>query len=259
MLPSLMGRPRRHGERKRRLAVRLYRDEGLSISLVTARLNEGARKVVSATWVYQVLDAAGVVRRCPAWPSSLVARAVELYVDQRLSARGVARELAAENGGRGPSHEWVHRRLLERGVYRCRSASQRARREAEAGQDYAEAERQAVALYGEGFGAPTVAGRLGVSKTTVLRWVRARRAADATRKRAWEAPTDAVRERLRKRAEVIRLRGERKTYAAIEEATGVSGPTIYGWLRAAGMVRAQPRRRVPCRYRLPGAPDEAMP
>jgi len=243
---------RRYGARRRRSALDLYRS-GRSLEQVAVELG------VSVSWVYGIVAKGGEMRNVsPSWSAALIPRTLELYLEQRLSCRAVAEQLARELDGDGPSHEWVATRLRERGLLRDKSASQRARRKVQARRDYTVLEEGARGLYRQGFGVPAIAKRLDVSRRSVKRWTADLRRDPATAQRAkkWTAPTEDVRQRLRRRALVVELRQTGATYAAIVAATGVSKPTVYLYLRAAGLVRAQPNRRRKRSRPLPGAPDE---
>lgn len=245
---------RKYSEQERQLVVEHYQRTG-SIN--------GAAALVGASqnWAYKLLKSRGLTSTCPRWPISLVARAEELYTERRLSCRDVAAVMADELGGEGPSHVWIGTRLKAKGVLRTRGGANRARAEKAkevdgALPDYAALQIEALHLArGRGLSPRQISAKLGVARSTIMRWLRehALSPADAQRMRAWAAKTPEVAARRRRYRAVIEMRAAGRTYTAIEEATSLSRSQIYLYLRRAGMVKAQAQVRKGLRI-LPGPP-----
>lgn len=204
---------------------------------------------VSPSWAYSVLDQADLIaHRTPVYPVSLIQEAERLYVEERLSCRGVAARLA-ETYDPAPSQEWVYQRLRERGVLRSKSRALRVRNGRENSKDYDALAAEAAKLAANRkLSIRRIAQDLGVSRNMARQAVRKADRCNpsrATRRRAWEADLPDVEDRLDRRARVIYLRRELgKTYAEIAAATGLARSTICVYLKDAGLIgsRSRPRR-----------------
>jgi len=202
---------------------------------------------ISTTAAWSILDAAGVVQRTPVYPASLVREAERLYLEERLSCRGVARRLAAKHDP-PPSQQWVFDHLRRRGVLRSRSQADRVFNSRRTGKDYDALGRRARQLAGEKrWSVRQIARALGVSRNMVHAALRPDDRLDArqaTLRRKWVADHPDVEARLDRRASAVFWRRQGLTYSRIAKLTGLSSATIYVALKEANLTGSRQR---PCR------------
>lgn len=170
--------------------------------------------------------------------SSVLREAVTLY-RAGMSCRAVSVELRSRMDP-GPSQQWVFERLRERGEIRSKSRAQQVRGSRDHGRDYDRLRAQAVGLARRNLPQREIARRLGVSRSSVRRWLpRDLRmsVSESLRVRAWAASTPQAHARVMRRRRVLKMSAEGATYREIREETGVSSATIHKYRRETGMVK----------------------
>lgn len=228
---------------RRRRLTRWHRSRVLAAYARGASVTEAARRAgISTTTAYRILDDAGVVKRTPVYPAWLIGEAERLYVEERLSCRGVVKALA-RRFDRAPSQQWVFDHLRRRGVLRTKSDADRIQNSRRTGKDYSALRRTARRLAQEKrWSVRHIARVLDVSRGMVRRSVDPVDRCDpsqATTRRAWQAEHPDVESRLDKHASAVFWRRQGRTYREIAGLTGLSIATIYLALKAAGMTRRQ--------------------
>lgn len=241
-------RRRRYGDWHRRRVIAAYGREG-SVSRAACAVGVGE------TWAYKVLEEVGAIaHRTPTYPVSLVREAERLYVAERLSCRAVARRLA-EKHGTGPSQEWVHARMRERGVLRTKSETNKIQNGRRNGRDYEkDLPARARELARRRWSVRRIARELGISRNAVKAYLPAADRcgpAEATVRQRWLADDAGAELRRGRRAQVLELRVRRGLkYREIAAITGLSVPTISAYLRQAGLTRPARAPKPDARLRL---------
>lgn len=219
--------------RRQAVIVRVYRR---TASLAKAAAAAGC----SQSYAWQIANRAQLIQnRTPSYPTALIQEAARLYVDERLSCRGVEVRLKQRHAA-VPSQQTIYLWLKHQGVLRTKSAADRIQNGRRNGIDYDDVASRARELAGERrWSVRRIALELGVSRNAVRAYLDPQDrcgAAEATVRAAWLADTPEAAERRQKREKVLALRRQGASYPEIEQATGLSTATVYLYLLAAGLV-----------------------
>lgn len=203
---------------------------------------------VSPGWAYGVLKRNSRIADQNCFTARTMLEARRLYVEERLSCRGVVARLRAAGVDPAPSQQTVFDYLRRAGVLRTKSQADVIQNGRRNGRDYEAIGPVARELARERrWSVHRIARELDISRNAVKRHLEAEDrcdAAEATRRAQWEADTPEARARRERRIQVMQLRIAGKKLREIVAAVGVSLPTVCTWLREDGLTRPPVRHRL---------------
>ncbi len=226
-------RRRRYGAWHRTQIIETYK-------ATSSTAKAAAAAGTSASYAWHILDDEGLItNRTPEYPAEVVEEALRLYIDERLSCRGVEARLR-EKHSPAPSQESIHQWVKAHGLLRTKSQADVIQNSRRNGRDYeGEVGPRAQELATRKLSVRRIARELGVSRQAVKRHLSEEDRpgpAMATIRQAWEADTPEARARRARRDQVVVMRHDGATYPEIEEESGLSTATVYLYLKGAGLV-----------------------